>query len=140
MAKSFTAQVEGFADKAREVQEAIFKEATQQLFEDAQTPVAKGGNMPVDTGFLRASFKGTLNAPASGVEFNTTGVPAAGGDDYVLTIAGADIEDTIYGTWTANYAGYVNYGANGRPGRQFVGLAVQRWNTIVNQVATKFSR
>lgn len=137
---TFTAQVEGFERKVRELQEAIFKEAAQRLFEKAQTPVGKGGNLPVDTGFLRASFQTTLNAPTASVTFNKEGIPTRGGDDYVFTIANATIDDTIYGVWTANYASFVHYGANGRPGRQWVTLAAQNWNTIVNKVASEFSR
>ncbi len=137
MAKSFTAQVEGFAKKTVKLQEAILKESTQRLMERMQTPRGKGGNLPVDTGFLRASFHASLNAPVSDVKFKVGGAAFGGGDDYAFVIAGASIEDTIYGMYTANYAGFVHYGEGGV---QWVTLAAMQWNAIVNVVAKEFSR
>jgi hypothetical protein len=102
-------------------------------------PVAKGGNMQVDTGFLRNSFNVTLNAPDLRVTMNEGGGMGGSIGDYALTIASADLGDTIFGMFTANYAGYVHYGANGRPGRLFVDLAAQRWPSIVAANAAKLS-
>lgn len=132
---SFTAQVDDWVKETKARMEAVFKESTQRTVEIMQTPVAKGGNMPVDTGFLRNSLMGGLNSPRSGNGVNS-GVPVDYDDtDIVLTIASADLEDTIYMTYSANYARYVEYGANGRPGRGFVRLAAQRWQSTVSQVA-----
>ena len=131
---TFTAQVDEWVKKTKGRQEAVFKKSVERTIEIMQTPVAKGGNMPVDTGFLRSSFQAGLNAPVfgptqpTGVSFNYNGSQAT------MVIASAEIGDTIFGTYSANYARFVHDGANGRPGRPFVRLAAQQWPTIVNQV------
>jgi len=133
---TFSAQVDQWVKKTKERQEAVFKKSVERTIEIMQTPVAKGGNMPVDTGFLRSSFQAGLNAPVFGptqppkkrVSFSYNGSQAT------MVIASAEIGDTIFGTYSANYAKFVHDGANGRPGRPFVRLAAQQWQTTVNQV------
>lgn len=103
----------------------VFKQSSQDVFEIAQTPVAQGGNMPVDTGFLRNSLVSGLNG--------TTAM--TGADGYVMTIAGAELGDTIQGYWTADYARHVEYGANGRAPRFFARNAAAQWQAIVDKNA-----
>lgn len=136
MAGTFAAQVDAWVAKTKERMVAVFLEAAQRVIEQAQTPVAAGGNMPIDTGFLRASLVTTLNAPAAGIRFREEDVMVHhySGTETALTIAGARIGDTIYAVWTANYASYVEYGVNGQPGRGFVRLAAQNWQQIVDEV------
>jgi len=132
---TFTAQVSDWVMQTKSRMNAVFKESTQRTVELMQTPVAKGGNMPVDTGFLRNSLMGGLNAPKDGRGDNP-GVPVSYNDaDIVLTIANAKLGDTIFMTYSANYARHVEYGARGRAGRGFVRLATQRWQSTVSQVA-----
>jgi len=102
-----------------------------------QTPVAKGGNIPVDTGFLRASLTAVIGdqMPASRAAPPDGGAFAFVGDQVNLVIATADLNDTITVAYTANYARHVEYGARGRPGRRFVFLAAQQWPRIVEEVA-----
>ncbi len=134
---SFSAAVSAFVKETKARQEAVFKESVQRVVEVMQTPVAKGGNMPIDTGFLRASLLAvigdqlpvTRDAPAAGGRFEYTG------DQVNLVIATADLNDTITVAYTANYARHVEYGARGRPGRRFVFLAAQQWPRIVEEVA-----
>ena len=38
----------------------VYQEALVLLAEDMQKPISEGGNMPVDTGFLRSSLKASL--------------------------------------------------------------------------------
>lgn len=96
------------------------------------------GNLPVDTGFLRASLVISKDGPKPMTRANPGGekfewdAPAAS-----LVINGADVGETIFASYTANYAAMVNYGANGKTGRQFVGLAAQRWNSIVADVSNE---
>jgi hypothetical protein len=130
--KTFTVQVEEWVKKVDGLLEAVFRKATEDLFNEIRMPVAKGGNMPVDTGFLRNSFVVTLNASSTSITFKDDGISIEA--PYKVVIDGASIEDTIYGTFTANYAGYVHYGTGGRQGRLFIDLAVQRWQQIVDDV------
>jgi hypothetical protein len=131
--KTFTVQVEEWVKKVDGLLEAVFQQATQDLFDHIRTPVKKGGNMPVITSFLRNSFVVTLNAPSTNITFNIDGSVSIEAS-YSVVIAGATVEDTIYGVFTANYAGYVHYGTGGRQGRLFIDLAVQRWQQIVDDV------
>lgn len=135
--KSFSAQIDDWVRKTERRTEAVFKESAQRVFASALVPVGAGGNMPVDTGFLRASFQATINAPVTGVKHRTGGTTYPVTDQYALVIAGAKVGDVIYGTFTANYARHVEYGTRGRAGRGFVRLAAQRWPTIVNQVVAE---
>lgn len=135
----FTAQVSEQVAGAKALMLAVRNEAVQRTIEIAQTPVAKGGNMPVDTGFLRASGVATTGAvpgpgaaePVEGKSYTwDTGAVA-------LVIAGADLQDIITFAYTANYARPQEYGARGRQGRRFVGLAAQQWQRTVSEVVTE---
>jgi hypothetical protein len=117
--------------------EAVVKQSSSELIEVMQTPVAKGGNMPVDTGFLRNSLVVTIGAPYAGVRFNEGGISTNYSPQYEMALAGFEAGETIYGVYTANYAGFVHYGVNGRPGRLFVDLAAQRWPGIVASVTAR---
>ena len=54
-----------------------------------------------------------------------------------LVIVGADLGDTIYLGYTANYGAYVHYGANGHAGRPWVDMVAQRWQQIVASKAAE---
>ncbi len=125
MVKTFTAQLEDFADKTADTLEAVAKQSIQDVFEEAQTPVAQGGRMPVDTGFLRNSLQAGLNGTTS----------LTGPDAYVLAVAGMELGDVVFGGWTAEYAVHVEFGAQGRPARAFMRSAAQQWQDIVNRNA-----
>jgi hypothetical protein len=49
---SFTADVEDFVKETNERMEAVMRASLNDVVENAQTPVAKGGRMRVHTGFL----------------------------------------------------------------------------------------
>lgn len=123
----FSAQVNDYVRKYKERMEAVFKQSAQDVIAQAQTPVAQGGNMPVDTGFLRNSLVSGLNGSTS----------LTGADSYVLAVAGANLGDSIFAGWTANYARYQEYGPNGRPGRFFMRAAAQNWQDIVTRNANE---
>ena len=124
---TFTAQVEAWANKTERQMSAIVKTAVQWTIADMQTPKAKGGNMPVDTGFLRNSLVTTLGG----------GTPAGAGsaDSYILAIANYTLGDTITAGYTANYARYQEYGARGRTGNAFRARAVRKWQANVARAA-----
>lgn len=136
---SFSAQVRGWVAEKKTRMVAVRNESAQRLIEIMQTPVAKGGNMPVKTGFLRASLKAAIG------QANYTTAPNPGGDmafsydggEIALVIRGAKINDTIEAVYTANYARVANYGGDKRPARLFVNLAAQQWPQIVAQVAAE---
>lgn len=121
MAGKFTAQIGVFADRAKEKLETVIKQSAQEVFSIAQTPKAQGGRMPVDTGFLRNSLIATLNGSAVG----------SGADAYVMAVAGAEIGDTIFAGWAAEYARHMEYGTSKTPGNFYMLSAAQQWQAIV---------
>ncbi|SMP36841.1 hypothetical protein SAMN06265373_1212 [Shimia sagamensis] len=121
MTRSFSAQVHTWSEKAKRNVELVLKQSAQDLFEFAQTPVSKGGNMPVDTGHLRNSLVAGLNGSTS----------LTGPNAYMLAIAGMKVGDVMFGGWTAEYARPVEYGAAGRAGRFYARGAAQQWQSIV---------
>lgn len=133
----FAAQVGAWVAKTKARQEAVFKESAQRVIVVMQTPVAKGGNLPVDTGFLRASLMATIGPPTASTTPNPGGEGKHSYDAGAvsLVIANASITDTITVVYTANYARFQEYGAHGKPGRRFVALAAQQWQAIVAEVA-----
>lgn len=124
---TFAAQVGAWAAETRSRTEAVFKSSAQDLLEVAQTPVAQGGNMPVDTGFLRNSLVSGLNGSTS----------LSGSDSYVLAVAGAKLGDVIEAGWTAKYARFVEYGTSKMQARRFMGQAAAQWQAIVTRNAER---
>lgn len=145
---NFMSQISDFVRETQERIDAVFKLSTERVIEKMQLPVAQGGNMPVDTNFLRASGRASINAPLpldAVPPKEKTPVPYSTAA-YSLIIQGAKLGDTIYFCYTAVYAARINYGFEGQDslgrtynqaGRQFVGLAAQQWNSIVNEVSAE---
>lgn len=129
----FTASVNAWVTKSKKRMLVVFQQSVQDVTDIMQTPVKLGGNMPVDTGFLRASLRGSIGAPTTGYlqkdpkQQHYTLVSS----QYTLTINGAKIGDTVYLVYLANYAWFQEYGSQGRAGRGFVRLAAQQWQDIV---------
>jgi hypothetical protein len=125
MAQSFSAVVGDWARRVVGALDVVFRESVQELVTQLNALV------PVDTGFLRASLRASTTAmPVLSLD-NPGGAFIADAGEIMLVIAGADIGDTIYLGYTANYGAYVHYGANGRPGRPWVDMVAQRWPQIV---------
>jgi hypothetical protein len=133
---SFTAQINAWVAKAEARIEAVRKESAQRVIEVMQTPVAAGGNMPVSTGFLRASLV-VSTAPVLQNRENPGASVTYDAGATSLAIAGSAPADVIYATYGANYASAQEYGTRGRQGRRFVALAAQQWPAIVNTVAAE---
>lgn len=130
MAKTFTAQIDAVFAKYGRRMNAIVGDATQETVRIAQTPVAKGGNMPVDTGNLRGSLTSSLNGQQVG----------QGAESFVLAVSAMEAGDVAQFGWggfnaatgrSANYAAYVEFGARGRPGRFFMTNAASAWPATV---------
>lgn len=119
--ETFTAQIDDWVRKTKARMDAVVKGSAQAVVQDAQVPVAKGGRMPVDTGFLRNSLISSLQG----------GTALGGATGYTAVVGGMEAGDVVTFTWTANYARHVEYGARGRTPRLFVGGAVRKWPQIV---------
>lgn len=122
---TFSATVGDWCRTVPEAIEIVFKEAAQELVTQLNALA------PVDTGFLRASLRASTSAMPVLSLSNPGGAFTADAGEIMLVIAGADIGDTIYLGYTANYGAFVHYGANGRPGRPWVDMVAQRWASIV---------
>lgn len=136
---SFTAQVRAFAERARTRMDAVHRASAQRVIEVMQTPRAMGGNLRVDTGFLRASLVVTTSNVLPAVTFKTDGVGSFtyDGGQASLVIAGAGIRDPITAAYTANYARPREYGSRGQPGDGWVRLAAQQWPRIVREIVAE---
>lgn len=133
MAKSFAAQVTKHTVKSKQRMNAVFKQSVQEVLIEANTPVAQGGRMRVDTGFLRNSLTASLNTPASGPS-NPRSDSQGNADDVALVIAGATVKDVIWAGWSANYARAREY----KDG--FLESAAQKWSKIVRKNAARAKR
>lgn len=141
-ATSFSATVDAWVLKTKERSEAVFKKSAERLSEEVKNPA----NLPVVTGFLRRSL---MASTASMPSLDTKTAP----DDKVkypdnqgeinLVINGSSLGDTIFLGFTAVYARRLNYGFTGtdslgrkynQAGKQFAGLAAQKWPQIVSEV------
>ena len=143
MAQSFAATVGDWCQKVPDALEIVFKESTQELVSQLDQLVANmiyaGPQSPsyVRTGFLRASLMASTSAmPTMTRENPGVPVPADLGD-VILVINGADLGDTLYLGYTANYAAYVHYGARGGAPRPWVTMVAQRWVAIVEAEAAE---
>lgn len=128
--KSFTLQMQAFRDKTKAQARAVLGASVQDLLEDAQTPVAQGGRMPVDTGHLRNSLASELNGAKL----------AEGPESYTLVAASMDAGDVARFAWTAAHAlrqheGFVGEDSLGRSfnqqGKHWVDAAAAKWPAIV---------
>lgn len=100
---------------------AVFRTAAQFVIEDVRD------RTPRDTGFLASSWTVSLDGPLPMRAANPGGDQVNQDQSYSLQIAGADLGDTVYASFVANYAGHVEYGARGRAGVGMVRLAAQSW-------------
>ena len=99
------AQLPNWIRKCEARTEYIIKASAQRLFEDAQTPRAKGGLMPVDTAFLRNTFAAQVGQMPSGPGRAGDGTPPQDWQAPVaLAIAQTQPGDVLFAGWTARYA------------------------------------
>lgn len=127
---NLSATVDKFVKETKERLTAVVRQSVQDLVNEAQTPVAKGGKMPVDTGFLRASGQMSLTGMPSGPVRGEDGQSYDYNPAATLKVLGEFKDgDTIFFGWTADYAKY-REAYDG-----FLISAVQNWQTIVNKNA-----
>jgi hypothetical protein len=128
----FYAQVDAWAKKSVNRMLYVRNTAITAVINDAQTPVAKGGRMRVDTGFLRASGQLSLTGMPSGpVRGDANAKPFEYGDGTKITpvaliLVQASLGTNIFWGWSADYA-------RARESKDgFLRLAVQRWPEYVD--------
>lgn len=111
MAQSFSASVDAWTRESEARLTAVFRDAAQTVANDVREPVGAGGHMPVDTGNLRRSLMAsTSEIPTIS---NNADQRFAGNDQQInLVIAGAEIGQTIYLGFQANYAAHMEYGTS----------------------------
>lgn len=144
MARSFSAVVSAKVAARKDLMRAVFKSSVQDIAAIAQTPGpskanpggGRGGHLPIDTGFLRASFTATLTPalPAAMPRPNGEANYSYDATAVNLVIAGADLGDTITLAYTANYARFVHRSY------QWVTLAAQQWPQVVARNAAEAER
>ena len=137
--KQFLADVSKFVDLTSRDLLLVAKESLQDVIRDAQTPVGKGGNMPVDTGFLRNS----LTVDIRGSEA-AKGDPDAGKDSetsnqaVTLGLARWQIGDDFRVNWVAKYAIPRHYMVGvGKGGGLWRDISAAKWSTFVDANARK---
>ena len=143
----FSAQVSSWVRETKERQTAVFRIAVQSVADDMLTTVHNGGNMPIDTGNLRRSLRGSTSAMPS-IRDGVVAFSSDGGQ-IELTIAGAEITDTIYLGFQAAYGPRMNYGFTGtdklgrkynQAGFHFVDKAAQKWPQFVAEAIREVRR
>lgn len=136
--KDFSVKLDKIIDNAEKKMFAVFKDSFQDVIEEASTPVGAGGKLRVDTGFLRSTGSGALNAIPEGESEGRKRLPGEIGilsdySNYNFTSSLQSLllqmkpDDTIYWGWSANYA----------PVREFYDgflvSACQNWKTYVDK-------
>ena len=106
--------------------EAVWKTAAQDIVREIQTPISKGGRLPVDTAFMRNSFAADINATPSG----NGNSPYTSGPISIV-INRAKIGDTVVFGFAAQYSIYMEARYS------FVRHAAQNWQQIVDRSAQK---
>lgn len=144
----FEAQINNFTDKSEELLMDIVRQSIQEVTIEAQKTKAKGGKMPVDTGFLRASGLAALNQMPRGEiigrerkEGETGVLPeyqaeenGLFGSSLPVTLAKMKKGDTFFWGWTAIYANRQNI-YNG-----FLDSAIIKWPEVVNNVTKRLRK
>ncbi len=113
----------------------VMKQSLINIINEMQTPVAKGGKMRVDTGFLRASGQASLNGMPTGTQTKPKDAQAgsynwdSGATE--ATIGGMKFGAILFWSWTANYSRY-REAYDG-----FMYSAVQNWQQTVDKVVAE---
>lgn len=133
---SFSAAVSDWVRETRERRDAVYRESAERVISVMQTPRGAGGNLRVDTGFLRASLVVTTSdaLPMTIDKPDGDGAHSYDIGSTTLVIDGAEITDPILAVYSASYARHREYGARGQPGDRWVSLAAQQWGRIVEEV------
>lgn len=131
---SMTAQITAFVADTQKRLTACALQSTSDLIDQVQTPVAKGGKMRVDTGFLRASGQASLTGMPTGPDRGTSGQQYTYAPVGIVQLAGDfTLGKTIYFGWSAAYAKYREVYDG------FLISGIQNWQSIVDNVCKQIS-
>ncbi|GAB1340938.1 hypothetical protein [Gemmatimonas sp.] len=162
-ARAFMAELRLLGDDVETHVRAIWQESMQTAAEAVVIGNSFGPGVPVDTGFLRASFRLGLNTPQDGPTAPPAGLPQGGGLPAQLdlaTISRAELGETVYLTTDAEYAVPLEEGTYSRGDKSgtfsrrtseqqlknlkgtmgptpFVAPVVARWQSIVDDAARR---
>lgn len=124
----FADQIDAWTKQTQARMLAVYKGSVQELVSRAQSRI------PVDTGFARASIRGSLEEMPT-INPDLSGVP---GQNYsfdfsriILLINSAQPGQTIYIGWTANYVEYLEWGHSDQAPNGFIGVTALEWPAIV---------
>lgn len=124
----FTADIAEFQRLTLDKMRLVARRSIEDTINLAQTPVAQGGDMPVDTGTLRGSL----------VSLIVGGLSSQGADSHLVTIAQLEIGNIARFEWSADYAVPRHYMIGvGQGGGLWRDKAVQRWQAIVRENVSK---
>lgn len=141
--QTLTADIDAFVRKSEDRLKAMYRYAISDMVNDMQTPVAKGGRMRVDTGFLRASAGASLEGMPSGNGQKPADAPTGqytGAYDnfnvssVTAVVANMNLGDTMYFGWVANYAPVRNTYDG------FMDLPLQDWQGYVDRAVAKVKK
>lgn len=145
--RSFAASIASFRDKTKAQMQAVLAESVQDVMDIAQTPVANGGRIPVDTGHLLNSVATELNGARLG---GGSDKPDKSGASSTAAIALLVTEmqpgDVARIGWTAAHAarqheGFVGEDSLGRTfnqeGKRWIDGAAAQWPQIVERNAKR---
>lgn len=131
---NFSATVDEWCRMSDRRMVAVFREGAKRTVSIAQSRI------PIATGFARASVRASLQSmPAidPSAKAPTNGSVSYDAGEIVLTIAGAELGQTIYVGWTANYVGFLESGHSKQAPSGFVRLAALQWQQTVNEVVAE---
>lgn len=106
---SLKEQLDRFAKIAELRAEAAIKDAVSTMSESMNTPIAKGGNMPVDLGFLRNSIAAQVDGVPSGLGSPPSGFEPSSNPNGAVSVVVEqwDVKRPLTIGWTASYAPYM---------------------------------
>lgn len=135
MADKFISAIDKFVLDSEAKILAVVKDSIQEVVNEAQTPVLKGGKMRVKTGFLRGSGVATVNElPRGQSKGDKNKTYTWDGQQLIVALEKMKLGDVFYFGWTANYAKYREaYDA-------FLDSALQNWQIHVNTSIERFKK
>lgn len=135
--RSFAASIAAFRDLTKAQMQAVLSESIQDVMDEAQTPVANGGRMPVDDGHLINSVVTELNGTQIGTTAQAEDLSgSASSANIALLVTGIEPGDTARIGWAAAHAmrqheGFVGEDSLGRTynqqGKHWVDGAAANW-------------